>query len=96
MSFVFQTEDKISNINFNVIQGFLLDLLNYDEITFKSEANPNVETILTHKLGRVPKGYYVVKTDIGGMLRDGDTAWDKTTISVKSSIGGTNYIVRII
>jgi len=58
-------------------------------------AGANVEFAVTHTLGRIPLTFFG-HTDNGGVLYKSSTAWTKTQIFLKSTVGAANYQVFIV
>lgn len=52
----------------------------------------NVDTVITHNLGRVPIGYYVCKKTASCDVYDGSvgySAWTVSTITLRNTVGNT-------
>lgn len=64
------------------------------EIEFDTAA-VGAENTLQHGLGRIPRGYIVVKRDQVVNVYDGTTAWNQYNIYVKSDVEGATVSVII-
>lgn len=55
------------------------------QISLTSNGVANTEDTVVHDLGRVPRGFLVIKADKAGNVYDSGTAWTQSRIYVKSS-----------
>jgi hypothetical protein len=60
-------------------------------IVFTSNVTANTIETITHGLGRVPLGLLASIPDRAAILYDGGAVWTTTTVSLKSSVGSTNW-----
>ncbi len=56
------------------------------QITLTSNGTPNTEDTVVHDLGRVPRGFLVIKQDKAASVYDSGTAWTQSRMYVKTSV----------
>lgn len=61
--------------------------LEFRDVT--SHTTANAEFSVSHTLGRVPGGYFVVKRDKAGVVYDGTTSWTTSAIYLRCSVSST-------
>jgi len=54
------------------------------------------EFTIQHNLGYIPVGYLVIRSNAAVTLYDGVTAWTKTNIYLKASVGSVNVTVFVL
>jgi hypothetical protein len=64
-------------------------------VVFTSNGVANTEDVVTHKLGRIPVGYIVVKQDKAGIVYDSTTTWTTSTIALKSSVASVAWTLMV-
>lgn len=64
-------------------------------VDFTTNEGIGEEDILPHGLGRIPRGYIVIKRDQVVEVYDGTTDWDTSYIYVKSDVAGAVVSVLI-
>lgn len=62
-------------------------------VTFGA-ANTNLS--IPHSLGAIPVGYLVFRNSNGGVIYDGTVAFDKTTITLRSTVANTVALIFIL
>lgn len=56
------------------------------QITLTSNGTANTEDTVVHDLGRVPRGFLVIKQDKAASVYDSGTAWTQSRIYIKTSV----------
>lgn len=57
---------------------------------------PSVDIVLTHNLGRIPVGYWIMNKNQYCDFQDGTTPWTRITISIQGSVAGTTGYVFVV
>jgi len=56
---------------------------------FTSNAIPDTSDSITHTLGSVPVGFFIVNINKGAVVYDSGVAWTASTISLKTTVAST-------
>jgi len=59
----------------------------------------NAEVTITHNLGRVPNGYIVFRTKVGGVVydpTDGNSRWTNTTMILRDTVASDVVSLLVI
>ena len=63
---------------------------------FTSNVIAYTEDTISHTLGSVPIGYIVLSRNKAGVLYSGSTAWDSTSMYLKSNVASTAYTIFLL
>lgn len=64
-------------------------------ITFTSDATPDAENTVAHKLERVPTGYLVGQRNKAGVLYNGSTTWTTSNIYLKCDVASVTFRIFV-
>lgn len=73
----------------------LIAKLDGEFVTYVSNATPDTEDTVTHTLGRVPKGYFVIRKDKAGDIYDGGTADTDTELHLKCAVATVTATIYV-
>ena len=62
-------------------------------------AAANTEQVVTHNLGRIPNGYIVIRSKLGGVVydpTDGDARWTTTTMILRDTVAADVVSLMIL
>jgi hypothetical protein len=61
-----------------------------------SPGTPNTAFSGAHTLGRVPRGFIVIRQNLAASFYDGGLPWTSTTISLKCSVASVTFTVLVL
>lgn len=91
---VFEQLQELGTVSLGSGSGVAGDL-NAQYLAVTTNATANTESAFTHKLGRKPSGYIVVKNGNGGVVYDGISIWTSTAIYLKCTTA-SNAVTLLI
>lgn len=69
--------------------------LNGETVSFTTPAAPNTDFSVTHTLGRIPTGFFIVRQGAAVQIYDGSVPWTKTTVSLKATVASVPVTVYL-
>lgn len=88
---------KVDQVFASLFQGlkFLKFTENFQTFEWEGDIEPDTEVIIKHRMGVIPSGYLILRRK-GGIVEDGDTAWDRETVSLRNESGSSTSTLYVV